>query len=180
MIAAPVLTRRQLNRALLGRQLLLQRESRGVAEALEWLVGLQAQTPISPYLALWSRLQGFDPAELSTLIEDRRAVRIGLMRGTIHLVTARDAIALRPVMQAVHDAAFRSSAFRTRLEGIDYEAVLAASRDLLEERPRSASELGELVSERWPGYGRDSIAYVSRFLLPLVQVPPRGLWSRTG
>src|SRR5204863_7453202 len=97
--AGPVLTRRQLNRALLGRQMLLERSDRGVYETIEWLVGLQGQTPISPYVALWSRLRAFDPAELSTLVAGHRAVRIGLMRGTIHLVTASDALVLRPVIQ---------------------------------------------------------------------------------
>jgi winged helix DNA-binding protein len=180
MTTAPLLTRRHLNRSLLARQMLLERTQRPVADAIEWLVGMQAQTPISPYVALWSRLEGFDSDDLSRLITDREAVRLGLMRGTIHLVTARDALVLRPVIQPVGEASFRSSPFAKALAGIDLDEVLAESRRLLDEKPRSAAELGALLAERWPGYDGPSLAYASRFLLALVQVPPRGLWGKTG
>ena len=69
-----VLSRRQLNRALLERQLLLRREPMPVADAVEHLVGLQCQVPAAPFHGLWSRLEGFDPEELSALVEDRRVV----------------------------------------------------------------------------------------------------------
>lgn len=174
-----VLTRRELNRALLARQMLLARDSRSVADAVEWLVGLQGQTPISPYVALWSRLRDFDSGELAALLLARRAVRIGLMRGTIHLVTTRDALALRPLLQAVHDATWRSSGFRKQLEGVDLAAVLEASREALEDTPRSPAELGTLLAARWPDRDRSALSYASRFLLPLVQVPPRGIWGTT-
>jgi hypothetical protein len=178
--SAPVLTRRQLNRALLARQFLLSRQRRSAAETIDWLVGMQGQTPISPYVALWSRLEGFDPAELAGLIESRGAVRLGLMRGTIHLVTAPDALVLRPIIQPVGEASWRSSPFAKALAGVDLEAVLAASRDLLDAHPRSASDLGKALAERWPDRHPASLAYASRYLLALVQVPPRGLWERTG
>jgi hypothetical protein len=178
--AGPVLTRRQLNRALLARQMLLRREPVSVETAVERLVGLQGQTPLAPYVALWSRLEPFDPEVLSGLLDSRRAVRIGLMRTTIHLVTTEDALALRPVMQPALDRTWASSGFRKRLAGIDMDALLLESRRLLEERPRGPAELGAELAARWPDYDRDSLAYASRFLLPLVQVPPRGLWNRTG
>jgi hypothetical protein len=180
MTAGPILTPRALNRALLARQMLLTRDRRSVDDALEWLVGMQGQTPISPYVALWSRLEGFDPHELSSMLLDRRAVRIGLLRTTIHLVTARDALRLRPVLQSALDRTWKSSGFRRQLEGIDLDALLAASRQLLEAEPRTASELQVPLMERWPGHDGASLAYASRFLLPLVQVPPRGIWGRTG
>ena len=175
-----VLTRRQLNRALLGRQMLLEHRRVAVAGVLERLVGMQAQTPLSPYLALWSRIETFDPQELASMLTDRCAVRIGLMRGTIHLVTARDALSLRPVMQAVHDRAWRSSGFRRDLEGVDIAGLLAKSRELLEDRPLSAAELGGLLVPTWPDRPAGSLAYASRFLLPLVQVPPRAVWGSAG
>ena len=160
--------------------MLLERVPLSATQVMTRLVGMQAQTPMSPYLALWSRIDGFDPLELASLLTERRAVRIGLMRGTIHLVTGDDAIALRPVTQPVHDRAWSSSAFRRDLEGVDMPDLLATSRALLDERPLSAAELGPLLAARWPDRPPVSLAYASRFLLPLVQVPPRGLWGRSG
>jgi len=118
-----ILGQRALNRALLARQLLLERASMSARDALEHLVGLQAQAPGPPYVGLWTRLEGFGAAELAELIIDRRAVRIALQRGTIHVVSARDALTLRPLLQLGH---------------------------------------------------------VARGALALVQVPPRGLWGRSG
>ncbi len=76
---------------------------------MEHLVGMQAQVPTDPYIALWTRLEGFRTDELATLLSDRSAVRIGLMRGTVHLVTARDALAIRPVVQDVYQRVFASA-----------------------------------------------------------------------
>jgi hypothetical protein len=84
------LSERALNRALLARQLLLRRSSLTALAVVEHLVGLQAQTPNAPYIALWSRLTDFEPRVLTELIDDRQIVRIALMRSTIHSVTSRD------------------------------------------------------------------------------------------
>src|SRR5690349_12386386 len=94
---------RALNRALLERQMLLRRWDMSPEAAIERLVGLQAQTPASPFLGLWSRLAAFDPEAASRLLLERRTVRIALMRSTIHLVTARDCLTLRPLIQPVLD-----------------------------------------------------------------------------
>jgi len=174
-----VLSRRALNRTLLTRQLLLERVRRPALHVVERLVGMQAQEPIDPYVGLWSRIAGFDPSELSDAIEERKAVRMGLLRGTLHLVTARDALAQYPILADVMTRSWRSSPFAKQLVGVDLDAVLARARALLEERPMTPSELGVAMAPGWPDRDAPSLAYAARFMLPLVQVPPRGLWGRT-
>jgi len=175
---APVLSRRALNRTLLGRQLLLERVERPAEAVIEHLVGMQAQEPPDPYLALWSRIEGFDPQELSSLIEERRAVRGSTLRTTLHLMTARDFLRLRPVLQDVLERAWRSSPFAKDLVGLDLAEVVAAGRELVEAEPLTTAQLAKALAARWPDRVPNSLAYASRFLLPIVQVPPRGLWGK--
>jgi hypothetical protein len=174
-----VLSNRALNRALLERQLLLRRSPRDALEAIERLVGLQAQVPNSPYLALWSRLNNFRLDDLTRLISARRVVRLALMRSTIHMVSARDCLALRPLLQPVQDRGMTGT-FGGRLAGIDLESLAAAGRALVEERPRTLGELGSLLKLRWPSRDPEALAYAVRALVPLVQVPPRGVWGDRG
>jgi len=176
-----VLDRRSRNRALLARQGLLQRWAVPAAVAIERLVGLQSQSPTAPYVGLWTRLERFDTEDLATLIRDGNPVRIALMRSTIHLVTADDCLALRPVLQAVQEQAFRTgSPYGKRLAGMDLDEVVAAGRRLLASKPRTVEELGRLLQERWPDRDAKSLGYAMRNLAPLVQLPPRGLWGLGG
>lgn len=176
-----VLSLRALNRALLARQMLIERRAISAAAALEHLVGMQAQSPFPPYFGLWTRLENFQPEELSELIENRKAVRMSLMRSTIHLVIAKDALALRPILQDLHKRQFDvGSRHGPAIAGVDLKALLKLSRKLLEQKPLTFTALGERLEKRWPGRPFDSLGYAARNHMALVQVPPRGLWRKSG
>jgi hypothetical protein len=122
------LSLRALGRAALARQLLLERADLPVVDAVGHLCGLQAQEPQEPFTGLWSRLRAFDPAALSGLLVERRVVRTHLMRRTVHLVTAQDALAWR----SRHQAMLRQrvlGVYRRELGGLDLdELAVAGSR----------------------------------------------------
>ncbi|GAA4952967.1 winged helix DNA-binding domain-containing protein [Streptomonospora halophila] len=179
-----VLGRRSLNRATLERQLLLRRSAMPPEQALSHLVGLQAQTPHTWYTGLWARLADYAPEPTSELLGSGAIVRIPVMRSTIHLLTADDAVRLRPLMEPVHERMFRS-AFGRRVAGLDAAEVEKAARAVLQEGPLTFSELGARLAAhgRSAGWGeRDpqALAQWGRTLVPLVQVPPRGQWGRSG
>ena len=109
----------------------------------------------------------------------RDAVRATLMRATIHLVSARDCLFLRPLVQPVPTRTFNGQ-FGRRIDGVDRAALLAAGRELLEERPRTRAELRAELGARWPEHDAEALAFAITFMLPLVQVTPRGLWRRSG
>ena len=178
-MAAPTLSRRALNRALLARQGLLAREPLGARAMIERLVGMQAQEPEDPYVGLWSRLEGFAPAHLSDPIASRAAVRGQFMRATIHLLTDRDCLAIHPVTLPVLARTFQSAWMR-RLNGAPREEVVAAGRELIAEAPRTRAVLAALLAPRWPEAEPAALAQAVTHHLPLVQVPPRGLWGGRG
>ena len=173
-----VLGQRALNRAFMARQLMIHRSPIGVTEAIEHLVGLQGQVPLVPYTSLWSRLEPFDPDELGRLVAERAVVRTSLMRGTIHMVTARDALFLRPLLQPVLERVLRqSSPFGRAVAGVDEAALFATGRALVEARPLTRAALSAGLAEGFPGYDPLSLAYMVAGLIPMVQVPPRGVWG---
>lgn len=175
---APVLSTRALNRATLERQLLLRRTAVPVKDAVTRLVGLQAQNTRPPYFQLFSRIENFDPAELSALMESREVVRIVTLRSTIHTHTAEDALTLRPLVQPARDRELR--VFRRGLAGVDLDRLASLSRELVEERPRTMKELREELIVHWPDAEPQALSVAARCLLPLVQVTPRGMWGRSG
>jgi hypothetical protein len=175
-----VLSRRALGRATLARQLLLVRATLEASAALDHLVGLQAQVPRVPHLALWSRLAGYAPAELDELMTSRAVVRTQLMRTTIHTVTAADALALRPLLQPVLDRTFAGTAWGQRLRGQDLSAVVAEAAALLAERPLGRAQLQRELARRHPDLDAEAVTFGVSYWVPWVQPPPRGLWSGAG
>ena len=140
---------------------------------------MQAQVPTSPYVGLWSRLSGFQLEDLSSLVERRRVVRLALMRSTIHLVSARDCLWLRPVVQPVLDRGLLGS-FGKHLRGLDLDAVTSASREIFAEEPCTLAAASVRLGRCWPERNAQSLGQVARARLPLVQIPPRGLWGQSG
>jgi hypothetical protein len=117
---------RALNRALMERQLLLRRAHLSTRDVIEHLAGMQAQEPAAPYIGLWTRLAAFAPADLADLITGRDAVRATLMRSTLHLVSAQDYAALRPVLQTVLERTLAGSPFGRQVRDVDLDAVVEA------------------------------------------------------
>jgi hypothetical protein len=151
-----------------------------VPAALEHLVGLQAQAPDAPYVGLWSRLTDFAAEQLAGPVAARDAVRIPLMRATIHLVTAADSAVLRPWVQPVLERSFAGQHFARQLDGADLAAVTGAARVLLTGGQLTRTELGRALAMQWPERDPVSLAYAVTYLLPVVQVPPRGIWGKRG
>jgi hypothetical protein len=176
---ADTLDDRALNRALLARQHLLRRAALSTPAAVEHLVGLQAQATLPPYVGLWSRLAGFDPHALGRMLTDRSAVRLTLLRGTVHLVTARDACTLRPLVQGVIEHGHRG-AFGRHMGGVDLARLAADTRTLLRDGPLTARELGRRLVARGIGTDVQAVGRAAGVYVPLVQVPPRGVWGAGG
>lgn len=177
-MAADVLTLRALNRATLGRQHLLARTAMPPGALVDHLVGMQAQVPGDPYVAVWSRLSPFDPEDLSRALADRRLVRTWVMRGTIHLVGADDCLTLRPLMQPVIDGGLaRHRDHAPALAGVDLDPVLAFARAAMDGAALSGNELRAALAERFPQLEPAALAFACSCQLALVQAPPRGLWG---
>ena len=142
---------------------------------------MQGQAPNLPYIGLWARLAGFRHQELSRLVETRKAVRISLMRNTIHLVTARDAMALKPLFMSLGERGFlRGSPWGRSLRDADLDAIVGAGREVMAEKPRTVAELARLLAQRFPGHDGQAMAYGVRYMVPLVFTTPRGIWRASG
>jgi hypothetical protein len=176
---SPPISNRALNRATLARQGLLERQAAGPVEMLRHLIGLQGQVPNAPYVALWSRLARFRPADLEALLVEREAVRATLMRATVHVALAEDFFAIRPLIQPIVARVLRSNHLKP-LKGADPEEVAAAGRQELDAEALVPAELGRRLQARWPDIGAIDLSMPVRLLEPLVHVPPAGLFGRAG
>ena len=173
------LSLRALNRATLERQLLLRRAAMAARQAIAHLGGLQAQAPLAPYVGLWTRLAGFRPAELENLLTERAVVRAHLMRNTVHLLTAEDFVSFRPLLQPLMERGLAGN-FGRNLTGVDLAELTTLAAALLSQDALTRVELGRRLAARWPDHDPASLAYAVTHLLPVVQVPPRGLWRSSG
>ncbi len=165
-----ILTQRELNRAVLARQLLLERARLPIPRALERVAGLQTQHAPSGYVGLWTRLESFAREDLTKALERRSAVQATLMRTTIHLVSARD----YPLFRVATRDARREHWLNARKGKVDARRLASSARrveKLLADGPRHRDELFELV-------GSDSMAWngVGVFI-DLVRAPPSGTWE---
>ncbi|MFD8205591.1 winged helix DNA-binding domain-containing protein [Streptomyces sp. NPDC059695] len=173
-----VITARALNRKTLHRQLLLEREPVGVAEAVRRVVGLQAQHPGSPYVALWNRIAGFEPADLDEALGAFELVRSTLMRLTLHLVRAEDYRAFREGMEPtlrgsrLHDPRFTKAGFTAA----DADALLPG---LLEyaASARTGAELREHIEKVRGGPVEAVVWRMVRQYAPLWHAPTGPPWS---
>jgi hypothetical protein len=164
-----VLTLRELNRALLARQLLLERTRLAVPRAVERVCALQAQYSPSPYIALWSRLSGFRKEQLTRALEQRRVVKASLFRITLHIVSARD----YPYFAATWLRAAQETTPRVTAEKIAELSRLvnaAATKG-----PITHEELEALAAEGLGGF-----RWRTRTLAPLIHLPPSGTWRFHG
>ncbi|MEU0089262.1 winged helix DNA-binding domain-containing protein [Kribbella sp. NPDC006257] len=175
------LSLRALNRATLDRQWLLERRTAPASEAIEHLVGMQSQAPLAPYTGLWTRLVDFDPTELSGLMTDRAVVRLPLLRGTIHLVTAADALGIYPLLRDTHRRMLTSNQTLAPLRTtIDLDDLAAAAHRLLSASPLSPAALGSALALEFPSHDPATLSRAARDLIAGVQTPPRGLWNKSG
>jgi hypothetical protein len=169
MAVERVLTLRELNRALLARQLLLERRELGIQQAVERLCAVQAQWPQSPFIALWTRLTGFRKEQLVRALEQRKVVKTQLFRITLHMTSARD---------YPYFAAAWLPAARDRTPGVTVEKLEELSRRVKAaamNAPVTQAQVEELAAAEMGG-----LRWRTRTLTPLVHLPPSGTWSHYG
>jgi hypothetical protein len=172
------LSARRLNRATLDRQLLLRRERLPVVDAVRRVVGLQAQEPASPYLALWNRLDDFDPADLDAAFAAHEVVKATLMRITLHAVVAEDYPAFHNAMRFALRAS-RLSDRRYTSTGLSTADADALMPHLLEvaKRPGTGAEIEAALTERLGRESPDRLWWALRTFAPLAHAPTGGPWS---
>ena len=179
-MAERVLTRTDLNRALLARQLLLERKTARIPKTVEQLAGLQAQYSPSPYLTLLARLDGFERADLATALERKTVVKALLLRGTLHIVTPRDYWAFTTARRDL-GADYWPPSYEKLLPKRKIAGVARATMTELRDGPRTFAEIRELLRP----YVAEKVS--ATFLWRRVQghehvvhVPPSGTWGYHG
>src|SRR5262247_3803640 len=175
-MADRILNLRELNRATLARQMLLERETLPASAAVERLVGLQAQLASAPYVGLWTRLRDFRREDLAGEIENRKVVKATMMRATLHLCTTEDYLRFRTALKPLLTGA-ASAIHKQRGGDFDLDKVLKAARKFIGEKPRAFAEISEMVAKLMPDADVGAMRYSVRTHIPLVQVPIDTGWS---
>ena len=170
-MAERVLTQRELNRALLARQFLLERASTPLPRALERIGGIQAQYAPSMYIGLWSRLDGFERSKLTRALERRSVVQGTIMRTTIHLVSKGDYWPLTIAVRETRNEQWLK-AHRGRIDGRKLSAAARRLRPQLAKGPMRQAEVDDFLG------GDAATRNGVGVLLDLVRVPPSGTWER--
>ncbi|GHO77687.1 hypothetical protein KSD_54580 [Ktedonobacter sp. SOSP1-85] len=174
-----ILTLRELNRATLARQLLLERASITPLAAIRQVAGLQGQLANPPYMGLWSRLRAFQREDLTNLLERREVVRTSMMRRTLHLTTTEDYVNFRPALATLHARQLESFFGQPLASGLTRERLLAEMQGFLREKPRTNVELRTRLAELVPQMD-ERLLYAVRAALSLIQVFPGGAWGVGG
>lgn len=164
------LTLRELNRATLARQMLLGREKVTAVKAVERLAGMQAQEAKPPFVGLWSRVEGFRREALVKLVANRKLVRTTMMRGTLHLMTAKDYLALRGAVQPMLSRGMKS-VLQKRADALDVGKLVAESEKFLAKGPQTFEAIRAHLAKKKPNADARAMGYMVRTHLPLVQVP---------
>jgi hypothetical protein len=173
-VTEPVLDTRALNRALLARQLLLERSSLSLTDVLEQVGGLQTQYAPSGYIGLWSRVRDFERPMLTDALVGRRVVQATIMRATIHTVSAADYWPMTVGVRRARREWFMSTV-RRELEGVDLVALSSAIRDELAAGPLRQVELTKrLIGRGFP----ERASSAPGIHVDLVRAPPSGTWER--
>lgn len=170
----------QLNRTLWQRQGLMDRRTGSAYDVCADLVGLQAQENRSPFLGFAARLEEFDPDTVTEGLESRTLVRMVCLRGTIHLLTADDALMIRRWTWPVQDRERQVSQNLREVRDLDLDAFRPVLRAALADGPLSVKALGEALTAHYPGLPPTGLAGLARVAAPLAQLPPRGTWRGSG
>lgn len=177
-MAEHVMTLRELNRATLARQSLLERASLTPGEMIRQLIAMQGQVPNDPYIGLWSRLQAFQRDDLTHMLAERQVVRASSLRVTLHVMLADDYLCIHPLLQMALSRNLHIFAGQTA--GFDMQQFSASMQAYVREQPRTSAELRVKMEELYPGMGRLQIVDSLRMYLALIQAFPAGTWNFTG
>lgn len=173
-MAEPVLSTLALNRALLARQMLLERSPLGLIEVMEQMGGIQTQYAPAGYIGLWSRMRDFERSMLTHALEERLAVQATIMRATIHTVSAADYWPMTAGIRRIRRDWFEKVG-RREIEQLDTEAVAEAARQELTGGPLQIKELSARMEAR--GFPATAGRWAGTWV-DLVRVPPSGTWER--